>query len=100
MCSFPPPLVEKMERSSNPEETGLDIALNLIEEVKDLPGVSGLHIMSVGWESILPRLLREAGLTAEIPWQPTRGAQSVKHLGPAVRTASTLGTGQGNNGPH
>ncbi len=60
---IPKQLVERMERSSQPKETGLEIALELIQEVKALPGVSGLHLMSVGWERILPRLLSEAGLT-------------------------------------
>jgi len=36
--------------------------LELIDQVKALSGVSGIHLMSVGWESILPRLLEEAGL--------------------------------------
>ncbi len=58
----PPRLIERLDRSPAPEETGLEIALELIEQVKALPGVSGLHIMSVGWESILPRLLEQAGL--------------------------------------
>jgi methylenetetrahydrofolate reductase (NADPH) len=48
----PKRLVERMERSSEPKETGLEIALELIQEVRSLPGVSGLHIMSVGWERI------------------------------------------------
>jgi methylenetetrahydrofolate reductase (NADPH) len=60
--AIPAQLVERMEKSAQPEETGLEIALRLIEEVKRLPGVSGIHLMSVGWEAILPRLLHEAGL--------------------------------------
>jgi methylenetetrahydrofolate reductase (NADPH) len=59
-------LLERMEMSSNPEETGFEIALGLIQKVRALPGVSGIHIMSMGWESILPRLVREAGLTNRI----------------------------------
>lgn len=60
--AMPARLVERMEHSPEPQKTGLEIALGLIEEVKQLPGVSGIHLMSVGWESILPRLLRETGL--------------------------------------
>lgn len=60
--AVPSKVVELMEQSPDPEETGLEIALRLIEQVKQLPGVSGIHIMSVGWDSILPRLPREAGL--------------------------------------
>ena len=67
--SVPARLVERMEQSSAPEETGLEITLELIQMVKTLPGVSGIHIMSVGWESILPRLIREAGLTEDVTRQ-------------------------------
>jgi methylenetetrahydrofolate reductase (NADPH) len=59
----PARIIERMERSPDPQETGLEIALELIHEIRTVPEVDGLHIMSVGWEKILPRLLREAGLT-------------------------------------
>jgi methylenetetrahydrofolate reductase (NADPH) len=58
----PEHLIERLDRSSSPEETGLEIAVELIDQVKALAGVSGLHLMSLGWESILPRLLEQAGL--------------------------------------
>lgn len=60
--SIPPELVDRMERSPDPKETGLEIALELIDQIKDLPEISGIHLMSLGWESILPRLLKEARL--------------------------------------
>lgn len=52
-------LTEKLEKSQNPQETGLEITLELIHKVRNLPGVSGVHFMSLGWETILPRLLFE-----------------------------------------
>jgi methylenetetrahydrofolate reductase (NADPH) len=65
--------IERMEQSPDPEQTGLEISLELIREVRALPGVSGVHIMSVGWERILPPLLREAGLAAQVRQQPELG---------------------------
>jgi methylenetetrahydrofolate reductase (NADPH) len=43
-------------------ETGVAIALEMIERLKNTPGVRGLHIMAVHWESIVPRLVEESGL--------------------------------------
>lgn len=60
----PPRLVERLESSRSTEETGLEIALELIQQVKALPGVSGIHVMSLGWESVLPRLLDQIELSA------------------------------------
>ena len=59
----PPHLIERLERSPSPEETGIEIALELIQQVKDLPGVSGIHVMCLGQESILPRLLDQVELS-------------------------------------
>jgi methylenetetrahydrofolate reductase (NADPH) len=44
------------------QEEGVAIALELIEKIKKLQGISGIHIMAVGWEEIVPRLVKEAGL--------------------------------------
>jgi methylenetetrahydrofolate reductase (NADPH) len=71
---MPKRIVERMERSPDPRETGLEIALELIQEIRAVPGVDGLHMMSVGWEKILPRLLSEAGLIREID-QPESGLE-------------------------
>ncbi len=37
-------------------------AAEVLEKLKGTPGISGTHIMAVHWESIIPRLVEEAGL--------------------------------------
>ncbi len=44
------------------QEEGLKIALEIIEKIKGKQGIQGLHIMPVGWEDIVPRIVTEAGL--------------------------------------
>ena len=61
---MPPAMIDRLERSSDPQEEGVQIALEIIERVRRLPGVRGLHIMAVGWELIVPRLVRESGVRA------------------------------------
>jgi 5,10-methylenetetrahydrofolate reductase len=46
---------------SAPEE-GVQIALELIDSVKGKKGVNGIHIMTLGWESIVKRIVTESGL--------------------------------------
>ncbi|MCE1253348.1 MAG: methylenetetrahydrofolate reductase C-terminal domain-containing protein [Anaerolineae bacterium] len=60
--TIPPALIKRLENASDPKEEGLQITLEIIERVKRLPGVKGIHFMAVGWESIVPRLVTEAGL--------------------------------------
>jgi 5,10-methylenetetrahydrofolate reductase len=59
---MPAALIERLESAKDPKEEGVQIALEIVERVRGLPGVNGIHFMAVGWESIVPRLVREAGL--------------------------------------
>jgi hypothetical protein len=38
------------------------IALEMIEKLKNTPGINGMHMMAVHWESIVPRLVEESGV--------------------------------------
>ena len=58
----PESVIKRMEASSDPKEESVQITLELIDKIKKLPGVRGLHFMSVTWESIVPRLITESGL--------------------------------------
>ena len=46
----------------NAQEEGVQIALEIIEAVREKQGVNGIHLMAVGWEEVVPRILNEAGL--------------------------------------
>ncbi len=62
----PDSILKRMEAAGDrAEEEGVQIALELIEKIKTKQGVHGLHIMAVGWEEIVPRIVREAGLLPE-----------------------------------
>jgi methylenetetrahydrofolate reductase (NADPH) len=54
--------MEMADQKGNAEEEGIQIALELIEKIKTKQGVNGLHIMSVGWEEAVPRLVEESNL--------------------------------------
>ena len=62
---IPSQILDRMDQAGDKEgqqEVGIEIALELIEKLKDTPGVSGMHIMAVQWEAIVPRLVQEGGL--------------------------------------
>lgn len=63
----PQHLIKRLEAAGDgAQEEGVQIALELIEGVKKLHsktnGISGIHLMAVGWEEIVPRIVTEAGL--------------------------------------
>jgi methylenetetrahydrofolate reductase (NADPH) len=69
---IPERLIKRMEAAGDrAEEEGVQIALELIEAVKGKQGVHGIHLMAVGWEEIVPRIVTEAGLLPEDFVPPT-----------------------------
>src|SRR3990167_5425271 len=44
------------------KEEGIKICLEVIEEVREIKGVSGVHIMAVEWEEAVPEIVRQARL--------------------------------------
>jgi len=60
--SVPDEIVTRMEEAENAREEGVRIVLEIIEQLKEIPGVHGIHIMAVGWEDIVPEIVEVAGL--------------------------------------
>jgi len=60
--SVPDEIMTRMEETENAKEEGMRIALEIIEQLKEIPGVHGIHIMAVGWEDIVPEIVEKAGL--------------------------------------
>ena len=60
--SIPAELFTRMEGAKSAKEEGVKIAIEIIEQVKEVPGVHGVHVMAVGWEEIVPEIVSKAGL--------------------------------------
>jgi 5,10-methylenetetrahydrofolate reductase len=60
--SVPDEFLNRLEKAKDTKEEGITIALEIIEQLKEIPGVHGVHIMAVGWEEIVPRIVEKAGL--------------------------------------
>lgn len=58
----PDALVARMEDAADAKEEGVKIALEIIEQVRRIEGVRGIHIMAVAWEEIVPVIVERAGL--------------------------------------
>jgi methylenetetrahydrofolate reductase (NADPH) len=65
--TLPDKILKRMETAgdSAPEE-GVQIALESISSIKQKQGINGIHLMTLGWESIVGRLVRESGLEPSV----------------------------------
>lgn len=60
--SVPDEIVTRMEEAKNAKEEGVKIALEIIDRLKEIEGIHGIHIMAVAWEDIVPMIVEKAGL--------------------------------------
>jgi len=58
---IPDELIERMRTAEDPKEEGIKIALELIADVKKIPGIRGIHLMPVMWDSAVPIVCERAG---------------------------------------
>jgi len=58
--SVPEELINKLTTAENKAQTGIEIAANLIRQLKDIS--HGVHIMAIGWEKKVPEIIEAAGL--------------------------------------
>ncbi|HUX94804.1 MAG TPA: methylenetetrahydrofolate reductase C-terminal domain-containing protein [Bacteroidales bacterium] len=64
--TIPAAILNKLEKAGeSAPEAGFQIALELIEKIKVKQGVHGIHIMTLGWEAIIERLVSESGLAGK-----------------------------------
>jgi methylenetetrahydrofolate reductase (NADPH) len=54
--------IERMKQARDPEAEGVAMALEIIQSLKQVKGIRGIHLMPGMWESITPTIIKEAGL--------------------------------------
>lgn len=60
--TVPDEVVTRLEKAQDVKEEGIKMTLEIIEQVRDMPGVHGIHIMAVGWEEAVPVIVEKARL--------------------------------------
>ena len=59
-------VIARMQGAKDKEEEGINICVDIINQVRAIKGVAGVHIMAIEWESAVPEIVKRAGL-AERP---------------------------------
>jgi methylenetetrahydrofolate reductase (NADPH) len=59
---IPEQIAKRMENAEDPKEVGLTIALEIINEIKKIKGIHGIHVTALFWEKIIPTLIEKSNL--------------------------------------
>ena len=60
---IPDHIMKRLENAGdNAGEESINITLELIEKIRSLQGINGIHLMPLNWEEIVPQIISQAGL--------------------------------------
>ena len=60
--SVPDYYLKRMAKAEDPKEEGIKICVEQIEQLREIPGIAGIHLMAIEWERKVPEILERAGL--------------------------------------
>ncbi|MDL1958766.1 MAG: acetyl-CoA decarbonylase/synthase complex subunit delta [Deltaproteobacteria bacterium] len=56
-------VIERLKGAKDPKEEGINICVDIIKQVREIPGVAGVHVMAIEWEQAVPEIVSLAGLS-------------------------------------
>jgi len=60
--TIPDEVIDRIKGAEKKKEEGLKIAIETIEQLKEIEGVAGAHVMAIAWEEKVPEIVERAGL--------------------------------------
>ena len=70
---IPDPIVRRMAGAANPAQEGRRLCTELIQEIRGIKGVAGVHVMAYRQEEAVAEVIADSGVLAgRVPWYPGR----------------------------
>jgi methylenetetrahydrofolate reductase (NADPH) len=60
---IPDAVVERLEKAADPKREGTKICVELLQQLADIPGIAGAHVMAPQNFSEIPRVIADSGVT-------------------------------------
>ena len=74
---IPDAVIERLAGASDAAREGRNLCIDLVQEIRAVPGVSGVHVMAYRQEDAVPEIIERSGvLGGRVPWYPGRDPQS------------------------
>jgi methylenetetrahydrofolate reductase (NADPH) len=73
---IPNAVIARMAGAADAAREGRNLCVDLIQEIRSVPGVSGVHVMAYRQEDSVPEIIDRSGvLGGRVPWYPGRDPQ-------------------------
>jgi len=92
---IPDHIIERLEGAENQKREGKNLCVEIMQQVKEIPGVAGVHVMAYRQEELVADIVHESGVLAgRRPWrrEPDLGDGAV--IEAAERKAEVLAAAQ------
>jgi len=68
---IPDSIIKRLNDANKPLREGRDICVEIMQEIKEIPGVSGVHVMAYRQEKWVGDVVKRSGVLGErTPWSP------------------------------
>ena len=72
---IPDAVIRRLEGAQKPKQEGRRLCVELMQQLAEIPGVAGVHIMAYRQESAVSALVKASGVLGDrVPWYPGRDA--------------------------
>jgi methylenetetrahydrofolate reductase (NADPH) len=76
---IPDSVIARMAGADDPAQEGCKLCIEIIQEVREIKGVAGVHVMAYRQEQAVAEIIERSGVLAgRVPWYPGRDAQPVQ----------------------
>jgi methylenetetrahydrofolate reductase (NADPH) len=73
---IPDSVIARLAGAENQAQEGRKLCIELIQEIREIAGVSGVHVMAYRQEQAVAEIIERSGVLAgRVPWYPQRDAQ-------------------------
>ena len=68
---IPDAVIKRLEGAQDQAQEGVNVCIDMIHELRELEGISGVHIMAYRQEHRVPEIVEKTGiLEGRTPWHP------------------------------
>ena len=68
---IPDSVIDRLRGATNQKAEGIQLCIDLIQEIREIEGVSGIHIMAYRQEHRVAEIVQRSGvLDGRTPWHP------------------------------
>jgi len=67
---IPDAIIARLERAQDQKREGKNICIETLQQIRDMPGITGVHLMAYRQEELISEIVHESGvLKGRKPWR-------------------------------